>query len=694
MVEELLARALRTAMIAVGTEGSYLPLTGSTTWASSPTGMTEHQETMLQDGGNLFMEPDSTITLSGGFGRDWPHARGVFLSKDKSIVAWINEEDHLRIFSKHKSADLKAVFGRLCAVEGHVRIALEREGVEFATSNSLGYLTSCPAELGTAMKAEVTLSLPHFGTRIGELRAVCASLRLQVQENDSVLWKVSNSERYGTSEVEQVNTVLEGAAALLHMEVQLAALVAERGFPPQQEVELIVSAARQRATHLRKCSQASVDPATLFSEKYVEPVEDDESEEGNLPDYAARPGLGAEDYPGFPIDATPEDMPDLTHHFNMMAEVLNRDSSIYRSLQSVVTQKGVTLARCIKPGVDSPGHPMISSIGLNAGDAESYDVFRPLFDPVVTALHGVDASPQHLNPNANDAPVEGTLVDPLSGALKLSVTVKVQRNLVAFPFPPAMTKQQRQEVESTLVAVLRRLSTEDLKGEYFPIRGSGSNPDRLQGMSEEEEDRLDETGLLFREPDATMDLASGLGRDWPDARGVFMADHEQFAAWINEEDHLCLWSVEDSSDLNAAFARLRRAEGLLRSGLQECGHAFAFSDRLGYLTSCPSNLGSALCVEVDVRLQLLPQQQGFRELLKRLGVVAQSAARASPDSGSPSSEERSWQVSNAHRLGSTEAEQASTVIAALSRMMDLEVLLRRGERIDLAKIAPDPTEDL
>jgi creatine kinase len=45
---------------------------------------------------------------------------------------------------------------------------------------------------------------------------------------------------------------------------------------------------------------------------------------------------------------------------------------------------GVNIGHCIKTGIDNPGHPMIKTVGMVAGDEESYTVFKDLFDPVIS----------------------------------------------------------------------------------------------------------------------------------------------------------------------------------------------------------------------------------------------------------------------------------------------------------------------
>ena len=51
---------------------------------------------------------------------------------------------------------------------------------------------------------------------------------------------------------------------------------------------------------------------------------------------------------------------------------------LYNKLKDKKTKLGVTLGHCIKTGVDNPGHPMIKTCGIVAGDEESYELFKEL----------------------------------------------------------------------------------------------------------------------------------------------------------------------------------------------------------------------------------------------------------------------------------------------------------------------------
>jgi creatine kinase/arginine kinase len=104
----------------------------------------------------LFKEGDRFLE-SCGLNRDWPEGRGIFHNKEKTFLVWINEEDQLRIISMQKGADILAVFTRLS------KAAADIEKVsKFAHDDHLGYITSCPTNLGTALRASVHVKLPFL----------------------------------------------------------------------------------------------------------------------------------------------------------------------------------------------------------------------------------------------------------------------------------------------------------------------------------------------------------------------------------------------------------------------------------------------------------------------------------------------------------------------------------------------------
>lgn len=102
-----------------------------------------------------------------GLNRDWPNGRGIFHNNAKTFLVWINEEDQLRIISMQQGANIKEVFDRLCrAANGIEKV------VKFAKTPQHGYITSCPTNLGTALRASVHIKLPKLGAKRDEFDAI------------------------------------------------------------------------------------------------------------------------------------------------------------------------------------------------------------------------------------------------------------------------------------------------------------------------------------------------------------------------------------------------------------------------------------------------------------------------------------------------------------------------------------------
>ena len=114
----------------------------------------------LFKGGDKYLE-------ACGLEREWPEARGIFHNEAKTFLVWLNEEDHLRIISMQPGSNIREVFTRLC-------IAAEKiEAVtDFQNDDHLGYITSCPTNLGTGMRASVHIRLPRLAKNMEKFKEI------------------------------------------------------------------------------------------------------------------------------------------------------------------------------------------------------------------------------------------------------------------------------------------------------------------------------------------------------------------------------------------------------------------------------------------------------------------------------------------------------------------------------------------
>eukprot|EP00980_Cylindrotheca_fusiformis_P014001 scaffold3653_cov124-Cylindrotheca_fusiformis.AAC.4 len=361
---------------------------------------------------------------------------------------------------------------------------------------------------------------------------------------------------------------------------------------------------------------------------------------------------------------------------------------IFAELKNKKTSNGVTLEDLIQSGVTLPsGANPVRGCGIYAGDAESYKVFSKILNPVLEDYH-------HLrlirNENIHPLPKQGALIrrqvtnlnpgyvlrqklDP-SGEYILQTRMRVARSIKGFPFSPKISRQQRRELEALIKSCVEDFEDEELQGDYT----------RVMDMSNAQHDDLIQRHILFHDPD-DLALSAGNGRDWPDARGIYMnndADSPGFMIWLNAEDHLRVISMSKGGDLLAVFTRLSKALTALDAALKKRGHDFALDDRLGYLNASPENLGSALRASVFVKLVRLGQQPGFDELLARLRLESSTRFKGS----SRSRYTGIFDIANSERLGQSEVQLINTMINGVGRLIALEKRLERGETLDLDDI--------
>merc|ERR1712188_262517 len=106
---------------------------------------------------------------------------------------------------------------------------LKAEGADFMHNDHLGWVLTCPSNLGTGLRAGTMVKLPNVSGR-DDWKKLCASMGLQARgtagvdsANTGGTWDVSNADRIGKGEVDLVNTLIEGAAQLVKWETMLDA---------------------------------------------------------------------------------------------------------------------------------------------------------------------------------------------------------------------------------------------------------------------------------------------------------------------------------------------------------------------------------------------------------------------------------------------------------------------------------------
>lgn len=160
----------------------------------------------------------------------------------------------------------------------------------------------------------------------------------------------------------------------------------------------------------------------------------------------------------------------------------------------------------------------------------------------------------------------------------ISSRIRLARNVAGFPFLSKCDESQRREIQQML-----RLKTEQL-----------ATGQQMFYIDIEQADELDRRVLVERH------LISRQHADGEGSRGVTISQGETLALMVNEEDHLRIQVLRSGLQLMDAWEQMNRVDDLLEGALD-----YAFHSRFGYLTACPTNVGTGIRVSVMMHLPAL-----------------------------------------------------------------------------------------
>ena len=169
-------------------------------------------------------------------------------------------------------------------------------------------------------------------------------------------------------------------------------------------------------------------------------------------------------------------------------------------------------------------------------------------------------------------------------------------------------------------------------------------------------DALRSQGLVFEAPWTTFDLASGLGRHWPDARGVWLVDSGEspVAVWVNHENHVEI--VGRGLDGLAVMTRVQK----IRDNLSRNLPSVAKSRSVEYLCVKPEHCGSGATVSQTMVLKRLSLHPRFKDLTRHLGLAV-------TDLGN-----NNFYFVSSERFGLSVEESASRADSALRILVNLD----------------------
>jgi len=220
----------------------------------------------------------------------------------------------------------------------------------------------------------------------------------------------------------------------------------------------------------------------------------------------------------------------------------------------------------------------------------------------------------------------------------ISSRIRLARNLAGFPFVNRANRRQRYEV------------LEHCRGQIMTKR-LGDKTIWVQLADSPAIDRQ----LLVERHLISRDLARPKARV---PRGVAVGHDETFSVMVNEEDHLRIQVFRSGMQISEAYDQINRIDDVLEEKLD-----FAFSRRFGYLTACPTNVGTGIRISVMMHLPALTVT-GEIEKVKRAARDMHLAVRGLFGEGSEATGDF-YQVSNQTTLGKTEKETIADFEASI-----------------------------
>ncbi|MBC8533810.1 protein arginine kinase [Yeguia hominis] len=239
------------------------------------------------------------------------------------------------------------------------------------------------------------------------------------------------------------------------------------------------------------------------------------------------------------------------------------------------------------------------------------------------------------------------------GDVIISTRIRLARNLRTCPFPSRMNTEDRERVIS---AVQKAIETSPIANEFVLYR--------LKDLSQ-----ITRVSLVERH------LVSPEFISHPEGRAVLLMKDESVSIMVNEEDHLRIQVMCEGFNFEGALQMADRLDTLLGESLN-----FAFDDKLGYLTQCPTNLGTGMRASLMLHLPALQETGTINRIsanLSKLGLTIRGTyGEASQPVGAL------YQLSNQVTLGLSEQE-------AIDNLKSIALQLMKQERSARAELEKD-----
>ncbi len=236
----------------------------------------------------------------------------------------------------------------------------------------------------------------------------------------------------------------------------------------------------------------------------------------------------------------------------------------------------------------------------------------------------------------------------------ISTRVRLARNLSEYPFPARCGRQGQDEVVEKIKDAV--LNNNSVIAPRFKCINTGE-------LSPWEKVSLAERHLVS--PEFISDKQN---------KTLLLLDNESVSVMVNEEDHIRLQVLDAGLNLEETYSTADRIDSLLDERL-----TFAYSDTLGYLTQCPTNLGTGMRASVMLHLPALQSGKAMGKISENLSKLGLTLRGTYGEGSEPVA--ALYQLSNQISLGISE----KTAIANLENITKQLVTQELSARQELVK---------
>lgn len=244
----------------------------------------------------------------------------------------------------------------------------------------------------------------------------------------------------------------------------------------------------------------------------------------------------------------------------------------------------------------------------------------------------------------------------------ISSRIRLARNLETYPFSSKLSGEQAEALVEEVKGITASLAEKENRKFYSC---------NISTLSE-----IDKIAMVERH------IVSPLLAQKEQTTGLILSEDETDSIMINEEDHVRIQAIVGGFNLESAFSEADRIDDIACEKLH-----FAYDEKYGYLTSCPTNTGTGMRASCMVFLPALSSARLIQKLMEELGKYGVTI-RGIYGEGTKSLG-NIYQISNQKTLGMSESE----IIENLKRIVMQVVKQERKRREYMLSVNADEIED-